>query len=425
MSFILTNYCEPLSLQHGCAKDLGWYKSVKETQGSIEETTFGQMSNILAYGCYKVGSGKPRICQSIHEVIQLRLTEHDKPLTKKHYTLNELRDLESKLALIVGKNAENRTEVGIFTHTLHNVCRIAEVLISLQQVGNVKYTGWRLYVPCGLHHVVSMLQDQAKKMEHELINWEEEVIQKRGEFYELNYFTTIQLLTLRRELGVIKSKPHIRPADVSPNVLALLESISTQVTAPRVFATVQKVISDTIQSAAASSFTPTLGGTSGVAPSSSSPATLRDTSSIDATTSSQKVPSLTEEILSSADVQTTIGSEEMKVEVGMPKISENQITPEQRGIMQDLIKRFDFPTNLVLKAFQECEGSQTKYDIQNWCNYNLDSYGFVKEVMDKVKFSDDEEDQKSDDSSMESDEEMYGYQQQATPLSISSEGEVA
>ena len=399
---------------------------MKETQGSIEETTFGQMNNILAYGCYKVGSGKPRICQGIHEVIQLKLTEHDKTLTKKHYTLNELRDLESKLALIVGKNAENRTEVGIFTHTLHTVCRIAEVLISLQQVGNVKYTGWRLYVPCGLHHVVSMLQDQAKKMEHELINWEEEVIQKRGKFYELNYFTTIQLLTLRRELGVIKSKPHIRPADVSPNVLALLESISTQVTAPRVFATVQKVISDSIQSAAAPSFTPTLsiqGGTSGVA---SSSAMFRETSSIGATkSSSQEVPSLTEEILSSANVQTTMGSEEMKIEVEMPKISENELTPEQKGIMQDLVKRYDFPTNFVLKAFEECEGSQTKYDIEYWCNNNLDSYNFVEEVMDNIQFSDDEEDKKSDDSSMESDDEIYGYQQQATPLSVPGEGEVA
>ena len=390
---------------------------MKETQGSIEETTFGQMNNILAYGCYKVGSRKPQICQSIHEVIQLKLTERDKRLTKKYYTLNELRDLESKLALIVGKNAENRTEVGIFTHTLHNVCRIAEVLISLQQVGNVKYTGWRLYVPCGLHHVVSMLQVEAKKMEHELINWEEEVIQKRGEFYELNYFTTIQLLTLRRELGVIKSKPHIRPADVSPNVLALLESISTQVSAPRVFATVQKVISDTIKVAAASSSTPIL---SGVAPSSSTPAMPLGTA-----TTSQEVPSLTEEILGSADVQTIVGSEEMKVEVEMPKISESELTPEQKGIMQDLIKRFDFPTNLVLKAFEECKGSQTKYDIQNWCNYNLESFGFVEEVMHDERFSDDEEDEKSDISSMESDDEIYGYQQQPMPLCVSGEGEVS
>ena len=166
------------------------------------------MNNILAYRCYHIGTRKTLMnFDSIHD-IHLALTERDKPLTKKQYTLNELRDLESKLALIVGKNAENRTEVGVFTHTLHNVCQIAEVLIDLQRVGNVKYTGWRLQVPCGLSSVVSMLHDQAKVMEHELANWKEEVTQKRGDFYELNYFTTLQLLTLRRELGVIKSKPN-------------------------------------------------------------------------------------------------------------------------------------------------------------------------------------------------------------------------
>ena len=352
-------------MQLGCKTELAWYKSVKETQGSIEETTFGQMNNILACGCYHIGSRKAlKNFDSINDIIHLMLTERDKPLTKKQYTLNELRDLKSKLALIVGKNAENKTQVGVFTHTLHNICQIAEVLISLQRVGNVKYTGWRLQVPCGLSTVVPMLQDQAKKMEHELTSWEDEVTQKRGNFYELNYYTTLQLLTLRRELGVIKSKPNTGPAAVTPNVLALLESISTQVTAPYVHAIVQNVISEGIRTATSAPSISTQSGASIVSPSLSSPAVLGGASSSGASASPCGKPSLAQELFSSAEVQTSGGAKDMKVDIELPKISEDELSLEQKGMMQDLINQYEFPNQLVLKAFEECKENAPKYAIQ-------------------------------------------------------------
>ena len=97
-----------------CDKELGWYKSVKQTQASVEVTSFSQMNSIFQYGCYSVGSAKAQICQNYHEVIQLTLQEKDKRLTKKRYTLEELRDLESKLVLITGSKVENRAQVETF-----------------------------------------------------------------------------------------------------------------------------------------------------------------------------------------------------------------------------------------------------------------------------------------------------------------------
>ena len=414
------------SQQRDSARELGWYKSVKETQGSIEETTFGQMDNILAYGCYHIGSKKALpTFHSIHDIVHLTLTERDKRLTKEYYSLNELRDLESKLALIVGKNAENRTEVHSFTHTLHNVCRIAEVLISLQRVGNIKYMGWVLQIPCmgDRNAIISKLQTLAKEMEHELTIWKEEVTQKRGDFYELNNFTTLQLLTLRRELGVVKSKSNSGPADVTPSVLALLESISTQVTAPHVHVVVQNIIADSIKSAVpAPSISIQVGG-SIVSPSLSSPAVL---SASDANTSTHREPSLAQEIFSSADLQTSSGAEDMKVDVAVepPKISEDELSQEQRGMMQDLIKRYAFPTGLILKAFEECEAESTKYDIEKWCIKNVDKFldgqsGGEDSEEEEEEVEEEEEGKESDDSSMDSDDEVCTSQQYSTPLSVS------
>ena len=87
---------------------------IKDTQGDIERTSVGQMENIQKYGSYMVGSSRPQTFQSIHQVIHLTLEERDKPLPKKNYTLDDLRDLESKLVLITGSKAENRKEVDQF-----------------------------------------------------------------------------------------------------------------------------------------------------------------------------------------------------------------------------------------------------------------------------------------------------------------------
>ena len=97
-----------------CNEELEWYKSVKETQASVEVTSFGQMNNIFQYGCYTVGSVESKICQNYHEVIHLSLKERKKRLTKNSYNLEELRDLESKLVLITGSKAENRAHVDTF-----------------------------------------------------------------------------------------------------------------------------------------------------------------------------------------------------------------------------------------------------------------------------------------------------------------------
>lgn len=76
------------------------------------------MNNIFDCGCYRIGKRKPVICKSRNEVVSLTLKENkeksEKRLAKKKYNLEELRDLESKLVLITGRNAPNRKMVEFF-----------------------------------------------------------------------------------------------------------------------------------------------------------------------------------------------------------------------------------------------------------------------------------------------------------------------
>ena len=107
---------------------------------------------------------------------------------------------------------------------LHSACHIADVLLSLQRAGNVKYFGWKMQFPCSAS-VVDELQAVVKDMENDMQRWKVDVKESREKFYELNNFTTAQLVLLRRELGKLKVDCK---AQVSPRVMLLLQSISTE-----------------------------------------------------------------------------------------------------------------------------------------------------------------------------------------------------
>ena len=101
-------------IQRTCEQQIDWYQSVKETQGSVEVTSFGQMHNINKYGYYEIGTSK-KLLVSRSEGIRLRLRQSKtKKIYKLNYTLDELRDLESKLVLITGQESKERKGVDLF-----------------------------------------------------------------------------------------------------------------------------------------------------------------------------------------------------------------------------------------------------------------------------------------------------------------------
>ena len=72
------------------------------------------MKNIKNYGCYTIGSRSLDVYTSLKEVVQLDLERRDKQLTQLKYTLDDLRDLESKLVLITSQDSEESGEVDLF-----------------------------------------------------------------------------------------------------------------------------------------------------------------------------------------------------------------------------------------------------------------------------------------------------------------------
>ena len=268
--------------------------------------------------------------------------------------------------------------ISISLQILHSICRIAEVLLTLQQVGNVKYTGWVLQVPCSTNRqIISTLQTQAKTMEDELHQWKDLVGSRRAQFYELNYFNTMQLLTLRRELGKIKDDVGIK---VSPEVLALLHSISTQIS--------PEEVSDAVGLTAAQLMSLDL------------PEVVENVSNL-------VEPSVIPETGTTGHLSKAVQSPKASFDRNLPTLVEKDLTEKQQEMMANISSRLNCSNQLVLMGIEKLQGIREidQYDLQRWCVNNLKLDDSKDESEDES--SDEDSDGRLSDSDASADEDQH------------------
>uniref|UniRef100_A0A1X7TWB5 RZ-type domain-containing protein n=1 Tax=Amphimedon queenslandica TaxID=400682 RepID=A0A1X7TWB5_AMPQE len=338
-----------------CSKQIEWYKSVKETQGSVEKSSFGQMYNIKRYGYYTVGSSSEATYSKASEVIKMDLKQEHKSLARYKYTMDELRDLESKLVLITGRKSEEKNDVDHFLKVFNSVCHIAEVLIQLQQYGHSKYLRWVLKLPCNETDLVDKLMNVLKGMINDLDEWKKKVGKAREHFYSLNYYTTQQLLLLRKELSLYVNPDY--NSDLRPDVLSLLQCLSRDITQ-------EQVISH-----------------------------IRDTDGQDEDKemipASNLVPQHMEEISSIEEdngVTPIATIRQSPISAPQPKLGENDLTIKQRMILDNLIMSYGFHNKLILLAFERSAEPEIEEEVEKWCSQHQDEFDFIDEGENKESY---------------------------------------
>ena len=282
----------------------------------------------------------------------------------------------------------------LLMQTLHSVCRIAEVLIRLQQVGNVKYIGWRMQFHCQTL-LVEDLQEQAKDMEDELESWNKEVTTARKEFYELNYYTTRQLLVLRSELGKMKSLGPATPPPQQAQVMALLQSISSEITPRIVESVVQQVVSQ---------FTDDWRSLD--VPESPIPESRQAScADVEPLMNTSFLPSPTMDqfgdILPSEEQLHSHPAKAAHVK-SLPRVSLSQETLNEKQSEQftNVIEKYGYCEMTSLKAIEEV-GDSDWNEIQNWLEENGDKY---EELFQEAEGQDEEEEEEEEAAAGESSE---------------------
>ena len=264
--------------------------------------------------------------------------------------------------------------------------RIAEVLLALRQAGNVAYSGHVVVIDCATYTAsqqqepqlqealaeqhVAELNVRAKEMEAALEDWENEVKESRNRFYSLNYYTTRQLLRLRKELGFARHNPY---RQIDPEVLALLQSISPAVTSENVHSFLMDIEKFKVDLRTAASLVP------------------QETYKEEMETLEAEEPGTSDTHLAEYLPMSPISMPPPSPGVVKPQLTEQDLTDVQKQTLTDLVEYQGYPRLLVLKAFEECGEAANNYDITDWCAEN-----------EKLKF-DKEEEPEADDTASSSD----------------------
>ena len=264
----------------------------------------------------------------------------------------------------------------ICAQTFHSVCRIADVLIELQHRGNSEYLRWKLQFPCAIPNVLELLKYQARKMETVFESWMNEVNEKRDEFYELNYYTTSQLLALSEGLGQFSSNLHGSPS-IKPDVMNLLYSISQKVTLEEIKTVLKKsniflANTDLVDenSALFSSLPKT--------PSFAEADRLAHDSEVDGE----------EPVLKEKRKKTS--QERMKSNCPKPQIQLGDLTQEQTSHFYNL-EECDYHNKLILLAFERCENRNIIEEVAKWCRILSEDYYFSDEDVSSSETEEEEE----------------------------------
>ena len=220
----------------------------------------------------------------------------------------------------------------------------------------------------GKEHV-SSLQDYIKSLEVNLRSWKENVQTARNDYYELNYFTTLQLLNLRKELGLLMRPASIHADSVKPSVLMLLHSVSPGVTSCVVQRSVQIAtcediaVSTTTESMSEDDLDEPIPLVGQVQPLATRGVENDGDYNLNET-SSQPV----HDIPTSSD--TSVSPISMKV--AQISFTVDDLSDEQHEIFTHCVTFLGHSERHVLTAFRSNKPDANMYDIEQWCDENED-----------------------------------------------------
>uniref|UniRef100_A0A3B5AGX5 RING-type E3 ubiquitin transferase n=1 Tax=Stegastes partitus TaxID=144197 RepID=A0A3B5AGX5_9TELE len=183
---------------------LNWLKALKETHGSVEQSSLSLASSINTDGVYHVGWSD-------------RKTERVRTRGEKSYKLEDLLELQNKLMLMSSKGEHGREQVNRFTEVFEGVQRLATILLQMQTSGNMLFREWNAEVQCCPQHgpcirvtfvslqgkemsyygeVTEQLQQLAHAMDSCQREWRSFISEMRSSFSLLNHYTSEQMVYL-------------------------------------------------------------------------------------------------------------------------------------------------------------------------------------------------------------------------------------
>ncbi|XP_028423038.1 E3 ubiquitin-protein ligase rnf213-beta isoform X2 [Perca flavescens] len=222
---------------------LSWLKALKETHGSVEQSSLSLASSINAHGVYHIGwSDHNTEKRCLHNMVQVTVKKGSE---EKSYKLEDLLELQNKLMLMSSKGEHGRDQVNRFTEVFEGVQRLGTILLQMQTSGNMLFREWCAEVQCCPQQqpcikatflslkgkemayngeVTEQLQKLAHSMENCQKEWRAFISEMRSNFNLLNHYTSEQVVYLCHWIHKVCR----RQAPVPPQLWLLLFPIKPQ-----------------------------------------------------------------------------------------------------------------------------------------------------------------------------------------------------
>ncbi|XP_029109785.1 E3 ubiquitin-protein ligase rnf213-beta [Scleropages formosus] len=193
---------------------LDWLKGLRETHGSVEQSSFSLATSINSKGVYEVGW--PETLQEKRTMQNLLMVKVREDSSDKRYSLAELLELQNKLMLMSSKGDHGKEQVNRFMQVFDGVQRLGHVLLQLQSSGNMLFRHWEAHVFCSPKsmpcikvrfplpgkafeyrgELTEQLQELCRSMEFCHQDWVKIVGNARIQFHSLNHYTAEQIVHL-------------------------------------------------------------------------------------------------------------------------------------------------------------------------------------------------------------------------------------
>ena len=126
--------------------------------------------------------------------------------------------------------------------------RLATAYINLFESGYIHRMDWKQEFHCSKdlvagEWIAKELEEESTFMESCYTNWKKKVSDARKEYKELNFFTTQQLMTLRKEIATVCHSNGLIMSSIQ--VLALLESVRPNLTSEQLKSAIERAFKDT------------------------------------------------------------------------------------------------------------------------------------------------------------------------------------
>ena len=215
--------------------------------------------------------------------------------------------------------------------------------------------GWILKFPCTLPNedddIVDKLTCVLKEMSDDLEKWQDRVAIARNQFYCLNYYTTQQLLLLRKELSHFTNSSFT--GDLKPDVMTLLQSLSSNISQKLVVSHIRGLFDEQEDEEE-----------------NKMEFNKRNIGAVDVSHSVTE----RETMASASKLLSSSGP--------LPTLSTKDLNDHQRQILENIVESFGYSEKLVLLAFERVAKPDIEEEVGKWCTEHEDHY----------KYDDNEED---------------------------------